>query len=460
MIALLLPIIALLQATPLPKFSVKLYAADTSVQPGGKSELAIEINVEKGWHIYHPIVLDTGAATTIDFAVPPGITFGELRFPTPTPDKEVGLEYLALEGRVIVLTTLQVAADVVPGPLPIQVHVRALVCKELCFPVTADARLTLNVSTQPPAPANAALFKEARAALPMPLEQAKYIEGSSITVSPERVGLDQEAEVVCNVRVKKGHHIQDRDPGVEGLIPSRLFIEKLDGVRYGDQKWPAPQVREIAGFGKARQQGGEFKIRVPLTLIDSEFPSGPVALRVLFTYQCCTDAGVCYPPEAAVGVVRFTAQTPNPPLADGRPLGTLFPALGTDTGQPAGTVATSQAGEQTASWLQTGGAATSEVAVPALTAKDWANGIPWQKWLPGLAQELAQSGHEVYVDYTATWCLTCQANKKLVLDTDAVRAKMQELGVIPIVADFTNQDPAMHKELGRWAPTVDRVVLG
>jgi thiol:disulfide interchange protein len=60
-------------------------------------------------------------------------------------------------------------------------------------------------------------------------------------------------------------------------------------------------------------------------------------------------------------------------------------------------------------------------------ADDWANGIPWQRWQPGLAEELARRGHLVYVDYTATWCLTCQRNKKFVLETEPVR-QMRELG--------------------------------
>ncbi|MBU0618214.1 MAG: hypothetical protein KKI02_10890 [Planctomycetes bacterium] len=335
-IALWLPVIALFQASAPPKLTVQLYAEADSIPPGGQTDLAIEINVEKGWHIYHPIVLDTGAPPTIGFTLPPGATVGELRFPTPTLGEQADLEYLALEGQVVVLTTLHVAADAAPGPLSIQVHVRALACKQLCVPVQTAARLTLNVSTQPPAAANAKLFAEARADLPAPLERAKYIDGSRISVVPEKVDLEQGAEVVLTVRVRKGHHIQDQDPGAEGLIPSRLFIEPLDGIRFDEQKWPAPQIRTIEGFGKVRQQGGEFTVRVPFTLIDSEFPSGPVALRALFTYQCCTDAGLCYPPEAAEAAVRFVAVTPNKPPADGRPLGTLMPLLtGAEAAPPA-----------------------------------------------------------------------------------------------------------------------------
>jgi thiol:disulfide interchange protein DsbD len=81
---------------------------------------------------------------------------------------------------------------------------------------------------------------------------------------------------------------------------------------------------------------------------------------------------------------------------------------------------------------------------------DWSQGIPWIPYRPGLAEELAAAGRIVYVDYTATWCLTCLANKQLVLETDPVRNKMKALGVVPIKADFTNEDPAIAKDLRRF----------
>ena len=449
LVALLLPIIALFQPAA-PKFTARLYAADESIQAGGQTELAVEINVEKGWHIYYPMVLDTGAPTTIRFDVPAGVTIGELRFPTPTLGKEYDLEYLALSGRVVVLTTLQLAPDAALESLPIKATVRALACKALCLPVQVQASLTLPVSSQPPTAANAELFKAARAAVPAPLARAKYIEGSAVAVSAEKIGLGEPAEVVLTVRVKKAHHVQDRDPGNKDLIPARLFIELLDGLKLADQQWPPARVREMPGFGKVREQSGEFQVRVPFKIIDSEFASGPVALRVLFTYQCCKDAGACFPPEWAEGIIRFTADTPNAAVTE-RQRGTLFPAPGGQEGAVASAPSWLNIPELTA---EPAAQPTQENVAGQLKAEDWAEHIPWQPWRPGLAEELSRRGHEVYVDYTATWCLTCQVNKKIVLETEPVRVKMRDRGVIPILADFTNVDPAMQKEINRWAPTV------
>jgi thiol:disulfide interchange protein len=450
-IALLLPVVALFQPAG-AKFTARLHAAHESIQPGGQTELAIEINVQKGWHIYHPLVLDTGAPTTVSFAVPPSVTLGELRFPTPMLGKEYDFEYLALAGQAVVLTTLQLAPDAALEPLEIKATVRALACKELCIPVEAQARLTLKVSPQPPSPADAEFFKTARAAIPAPLAKAKYIEGSGVVVTRDTIGIEQAAEVLLTVSVRKGHHIQDRDPGNKDLIASRLFIEPLDGLKFAEQQWPEPHMRELPGFGKVREQSGTFKVRVPLSIIDREFASGPIALRVLFTYQACNDAGACYPPEWAEGVVRLVADTPNPAVPE-TARGTLFPATGAGPGGPMALTEPAGPTGESPSAFPAGPESESDL-VPRLMPEDWAERIPWQKWQPGLAEELARRGHEVYVDYTATWCLTCQTNKAVVLETDEVRAKMRALHVIPILADFTNRNPAMQQEINRWAPTV------
>jgi thiol:disulfide interchange protein DsbD len=75
-----------------------------------------------------------------------------------------------------------------------------------------------------------------------------------------------------------------------------------------------------------------------------------------------------------------------------------------------------------------------------IPAAPWSQ-IPWQRWRKGLPERLAQCGYTVYVDFTATWCANCLANKKVFLETEATRHKMADLCVIPMKADFTAKDP-------------------
>ena len=56
-------------------------------------------------------------------------------------------------------------------------------------------------------------------------------------------------------------------------------------------------------------------------------------------------------------------------------------------------------------------------------------------------------GETVFVDVTADWCLTCKANKALVLDRNPVAEALSSPGVVPMRADWTRPDPAIARYL-------------
>ena len=73
-------------------------------------------------------------------------------------------------------------------------------------------------------------------------------------------------------------------------------------------------------------------------------------------------------------------------------------------------------------------------------------------WKPYSEEALASAldgGKPVFVDFTAAWCLTCQVNRKLVLERDAMRSFFREKGVVLLLADWTNRDPVIAKALER-----------
>jgi thiol:disulfide interchange protein DsbD len=67
----------------------------------------------------------------------------------------------------------------------------------------------------------------------------------------------------------------------------------------------------------------------------------------------------------------------------------------------------------------------------------------WQAWAPGQVEQLTAQGQNVFVDFTAAWCVTCQYNKKTALADSAVLADMAAKKVVMLRADWTRRDPAV-----------------
>ena len=71
----------------------------------------------------------------------------------------------------------------------------------------------------------------------------------------------------------------------------------------------------------------------------------------------------------------------------------------------------------------------------------------WQDYAPERVRQLTASGRTVFVDFTAAWCVTCQVNKRLVLNTDAVQRAFAEHDVALLRADWTRRDATIGRAL-------------
>jgi thiol:disulfide interchange protein DsbD len=65
----------------------------------------------------------------------------------------------------------------------------------------------------------------------------------------------------------------------------------------------------------------------------------------------------------------------------------------------------------------------------------------WGEWSSAKVEALLAEGQPVFVDFTATWCLICQVNKKVALRTDATAALFEQYGIVALEADWTRYDP-------------------
>lgn len=71
-------------------------------------------------------------------------------------------------------------------------------------------------------------------------------------------------------------------------------------------------------------------------------------------------------------------------------------------------------------------------------------------WSPEKVEELRKSGRPVFVVFTASWCITCRYNKQI-LETDAVREAFARKNVAVLVADWTNKNDAISRELKKYS---------
>jgi thiol:disulfide interchange protein len=73
--------------------------------------------------------------------------------------------------------------------------------------------------------------------------------------------------------------------------------------------------------------------------------------------------------------------------------------------------------------------------------------LQWQAYSSTAVSQARQSGHGVFIDFTADWCINCQVNDRLVLQNREVVRVFKERGIIAFKGDWTKYDPAITKAL-------------
>ncbi|KAA0686119.1 protein-disulfide reductase DsbD family protein [Azospirillum brasilense] len=85
-----------------------------------------------------------------------------------------------------------------------------------------------------------------------------------------------------------------------------------------------------------------------------------------------------------------------------------------------------------------------ETRVASAAATAW---VPFEQAEIG---RLVAQGKTVFVDVTAEWCITCQANKSLVIDRGEVAVALAGSDIVPMRADWTRPDRRISDFLARY----------
>ena len=95
--------------------------------------------------------------------------------------------------------------------------------------------------------------------------------------------------------------------------------------------------------------------------------------------------------------------------------------------------------------LLIGAAVTKETAA---WMGSWADGMitihkPFKE-LKETVDAFRQNGGEgkpVFLNFTASWCISCLVNERVALSTDAVKKQFEQQGITYLKGDWTNRDP-------------------
>lgn len=76
----------------------------------------------------------------------------------------------------------------------------------------------------------------------------------------------------------------------------------------------------------------------------------------------------------------------------------------------------------------------------------------WEMYSPERVQVLRAQGVPVFIDFTAKWCLICQANKAVLRSADITQA-FKDKGVVTMSADWTKKDSVITQQLEKLGRT-------
>ncbi|HUL51217.1 MAG TPA: protein-disulfide reductase DsbD domain-containing protein, partial [Candidatus Nitrosotalea sp.] len=263
LLALLSLMVAALPAAGATRTQAKLIFADAAVKPGETFMAGVLLKMPQPWHTYWRYGGDSGAPTTIDWQLPPGVTAGSILWPTPEKLTLEGLTTYVYYDEVLLMVPLTVAADATSGEKKLKAKVTWLECADVCVQGGASVQATFEVASASKPSADAALFDTWRNRLP------QFDRSLAVTASWEKPGDGNTRPLILDVVrsdaadffpfVADTFEVQgatERLPSVDGHVRLRKLVKKSEG------EWPA----SIAGvlIAGTNKPAIGYEVQVPV----------------------------------------------------------------------------------------------------------------------------------------------------------------------------------------------------
>ncbi|MCP4593856.1 MAG: hypothetical protein GY842_24240, partial [bacterium] len=348
-----------------PNTQVSLHPSVTSIRPGSTFDVAIRFELTDDWHLYWKNPGDSGLAPRVEWDLPPGFSLGALRFPAPQRHTGVGnLVTHILEGSPCLIQTITAPEELPPeAEVVLTAKLNWLACKTACVREqrAVSLRLAIGDTDLTPNPQHLAVLERAHRSLPIAPDASKRFKLTVVPpTGPLRPG--QSSEVMLDMSIGRGSHVQSNQPSIAAFIPTHAFVERSDALDIGKAEYPPAREHVHPQLGKMSEYRGDVRIRIPFQ-VREEAAGDQATLAGVLTAQACDDrTGTCYPPEHVAWAVHLplvetatvASATPNQePSVGGAREGSPPPSEAPPPGEPEPSAAAEKAsGDSVQSFLE------------------------------------------------------------------------------------------------------------
>ncbi len=403
---------------------VKISSDLKTVSPSSSGWLLIEVKVEPGWHMYWKNAGQSGYPTTIKWEVD-GVDLGPLQFPTPKAYEFLEMIIYVHDGEFVLLTEMKVGEDFKKDKLKIRGKLSTLICnEENCIPFESDFAIEIPFGLEKNTLADkSSLIAKARSHLPeMVPEDAKH---SALL-----------AEGTANFQISH--------PTFSDLDTSNFYF-------FPESEYLGHQLNQTFTFD-SENEGLTFSLPINSELNPPDKLSGVLTHPGLASGWSIT-WGLDAMKYGKAGLNQLNEVSIYQPVQDDMGLELLWLLLGMVV-------------IAFAFWLYGKGGDPSIVAKTrnrfrifalvvvclgvwlAFPSQELPNGkkVEWGVWSPELETKLKEEGKPIYIDYTARWCASCIANKR-VYKFDSIVELFNEKEIVALRADWTNRGPVILESL-------------
>lgn len=154
--------------------------SDTDGEAQGGVDLAVQLQVDEGWHTYWRSPGEAGLPLRFDWTGSQNMSDFAVSWPVPRRFDEFGMQTFGYKGNVVLPVSF--AREDVQGKLSVVLNLNAMVCKDICIP--QSFLLKLDIAAGKVGRSNAALIDFGQRKVPV-VGALEGVEIASIVVGPE-----------------------------------------------------------------------------------------------------------------------------------------------------------------------------------------------------------------------------------------------------------------------------------